>query len=230
MTSRSRAAAACGRSSTTRAPLHRGDRRRHPQLPALPDRDAGRTDDPAHRQRRRGRLHEGDAQDPQGQARGGRLHGGGVPLLPAPRRLARGLFAPLRPSLLPQQGLHGRPVHAGAGDHEAAAGGRGRAVALRGRPGRDHAAGVEGGEADHQVPRAAVAPSTRASPRSWTGTTRRRRSSRASSGSRSSRASSRSAATRRPAARSTRRTRRSKTGSAPREQQDGTWKWEVLLD
>ena len=55
--------------------------------------------DPAHRQRRGRRVHEGDAQDPDGDRRGVRLRRGRLPLLPAPRRLARRLLGPLRPQV-----------------------------------------------------------------------------------------------------------------------------------
>ena len=67
------------------APLRRGDRRRHPQLPALPGAGGDRRD-PVHRLGRRRRVH---ARHPHHPAGGRRRRGRGrLPLLPAARRLA----------------------------------------------------------------------------------------------------------------------------------------------
>ena len=65
------------------AQLRRRDRRRHPQLPALPGHAAGRPHDPVHRERRRRRVHARDPQDPAGRSAGRQR--GRLPLLSAAR-------------------------------------------------------------------------------------------------------------------------------------------------
>ena len=79
--------------------LHGGDRRRHPQLPALSGRPR-RAHGPVRRQRRRRRLHARHASDPARRAgRRGRL-----PALPAAQRLAGEVLAALRREVRGREG------------------------------------------------------------------------------------------------------------------------------